>query len=341
MRSVRLVVILLLTVGIAVAFIAANQGGYLDFNDTSTRADSAAPQDTQDVEPSLIPLPVSSAQPSATATPTNLPSSTPTLVLSPTPSATSLPTPVGQAGSWTLVFDDEFSGSAINLEKWTTCYWWAEDGCTNGSSGELEWYQPENVLVQDNRLILRALKKTIHASDGNTHPYTSGMVSSGWDSENSAGSAMFAFQYGYVEMRAKVPAGKGLWPAFWMLPVTQKSLPEIDIMEVLGDSPNVVEMHIHSIDGHGKELDDGINWRGADFSSDWHTFAIDWQPGAIVWYIDGIERWRYTDQKSIPAEPMYLILNLAVGGTWPGNPDASTNFPSDFAIDYVRVWSHQ
>jgi hypothetical protein len=98
-------------------------------------------------------------------------------------------------------------------------------------------------------------------------------------------------------------------------------------------------MHFHHLTEDGSRKSYGETWTGPDFSADWHTFAVDWRPDAVVWYVDGKERWRYTDPAHIPTKPMYLILNLAVGGAWPGSPDASTSFPSYFDIDYVRVWS--
>jgi beta-glucanase (GH16 family) len=117
------------------------------------------------------------------------------------------------------------------------------------------------------------------------------------------------------------------------LPDDHNSRPEIDVMEILGHEPNEVHFHLHNND-----IDPGETWSGLDLSEDWHTFAVDWQPDALIWYVDGIERWRYSDNQNIPISPSYLLLNLAVGGYWPGSPDASTPFPSDFEIDYMRVW---
>jgi beta-glucanase (GH16 family) len=82
-------------------------------------------------------------------------------------------------------------------------------------------------------------------------------------------------------------------------------------------------------------------WIGPDFSTDWHVFGLDWQPDVLIWYVDGVERWRYTDREYIPDRTMYILINLAVGGDWPGSPDATTPFPSFYNIDYVRVWKHQ
>ena len=79
-------------------------------------------------------------------------------------------------------------------------------------------------------------------------------------------------------------------------------------------------------------------WHGPDFSQDWHTFALDWQPDSLTWYVDGVEHWTYPNASHVSEKDMYLLINLAVGGDWPGDPDSSTPFPSAFEIDYVRIW---
>jgi beta-glucanase (GH16 family) len=249
--------------------------------------------------------------------------------------------PVRQGDGWTLLFAYDFDGQTLDANKWTTCYWWQDhwttDGCTNEATQELQWYHPDNVIVSDGTLKIRALKQTVVTEDINgdkkTYDYTSGMITSGRNVSDTSVPAKFVFQYGYAEIRAKIPAGQGMWPAFWLLPADHKSKPEIDAMEILGHEPDRVYMYIHHSDSSSSE-----SWKGYDFSADWHTFAVDWQPGVIVWYVDGVERWRYAVADHIPATPMYLLLSLAVGGEWPGAPDASTGFPSYYEIDYVKVW---
>jgi beta-glucanase (GH16 family) len=134
-----------------------------------------------------------------------------------------------------------------------------------------------------------------------------------------------------------VPAGRGLWPAFWLLPANQRSLPEIDVMEILGDKPATVHMHFHYRGRGGRPVDKGNTWTSPGLAAGWHRFAIDWRPGVLRWLIDGTERFRITGS-SVPDVPMYLVANLAVGGDWPGSPDRETPFPSVFKIDYIRVW---
>ncbi len=267
--------------------------------------------------------------PTATRTPTRTNTPVPPTATR-TPTATNTPVSPGR----TLLFSDDFDGSAINTGNWTTCYWWDDNGCTIATNNELEWYQPGNVVVSNGTLKLTAQKQTVTGSDGKTYDYTSGVVTSGRAKWQDSASDKFAFQYGYAEIRAKMPAGKGLWPSFWMLSADQDWPPEIDAMTMIGQSPNVANFAV----SYGTDGSQTSAWTGPDFTAGWHTFGVDWQPDKMVWYVDGVERWRITDPAHIPAEPMYLVLNLAVGGDWPGSPDRHTAFPSAFEVDYVKVW---
>lgn len=238
---------------------------------------------------------------------------------------------------WIEVFVDAFEGEALDRDRWTTCYWWDKNGCTNGTTGELNWYRDGNVSVADGTLRLEARREEVRASDGRYYGYTSGIVTTGRNSWKTQRPLRFSFRYGYVEVRAKVPAGQGLWPAIWLLPTDHGSTPEIDVMEILGHRPDRIEMNYHYDAGLGSPGNKGSNWDGPDFSADWHRFAVEWRPDAIIWYVDDEERWRFADRELIANEPMYLLLNLAVGGDWPGPPDDETVFPSIFEIDYVRI----
>ncbi|MEA2973857.1 MAG: hypothetical protein QOG82_2315 [Actinomycetota bacterium] len=246
------------------------------------------------------------------------------------------PLPVGSSGGANLVFSDEFDGTALNSGKWHTCSWWSSTTCSIETNNELELYTKNNVSVASGMLKLQARKENAVAWNGKTYNYTSGMISSGGRSGSIP--AGFTYKYGYAEARVKVPAGQGLWPAFWTLPSDYSWPPEIDIMEILGNKPNQQEMHYHYLNSAGVHQGPGQAWVGPDFSADWHTFGVDWQPNAMIWYVDGVERWRFTDASAITAKPQYLLLNLAVGGNWPGSPNAATPFPSDYLVDYVRVW---
>jgi beta-glucanase (GH16 family) len=244
--------------------------------------------------------------------------------------------PLGPSGSWTKVFSDEFGGGALDAGKWNTCYPWAPDGCSIGYD-EAEWYKKENVGVGDGSLNLTAKKESVQGW-GKTWDYTSGMVSSGPDLQRGL-PPKFAFKYGYVETRVWVPKGQGLWPAVWMLPAERQWPPEIDVFEIIGNDTNTVHMTNH----WGTEADhkqSNGHWTSSeDFAGGWHTIGMNWQPDSISWYVDGVQRRApFTNAAAIPDMPMYLIMNLAVGGTWPGYPDATTPFPSTFKVDWVRVW---
>ena len=254
----------------------------------------------------------------------------------------SIPIPEGQIGDWNLLFRDEFDGNSLDQSKWTTCYWWwghwvVGDGCTNEGTGELQFYQEDNVIVSNGTLKLQAREEEIITvdvyDDEVTYQYTSGIITTGRSVSDTNMPAKFLFKYGYAEIQAKIPSGHGLWPAFWTLPDDHNSTPEIDVVEFLGHTTDTARFHLHN-----NGVDPGSNYVGSDFSADFHTYAVDWQSDVIIWYVDGVERWRYDTVANIPAEDSYLLLNLAVGGDWPGSPDESTPFPIDYEIDYVRVW---
>lgn len=158
-------------------------------------------------------------------------------------------------------------------------------------------------------------------SEGENYPYVSGLIST---------KPSFSQTYGYFEMRAELPQGKGLWPAFWMLPTDESWPPEIDIVESIGD-PSRVYMTAHSNCGKSVGLEADIE------PNMFHTFAVSWDAQQLIWYIDGGEAGRVATPKDMH-KPMYLLANLAVGGNWPGAPDASTHFPAKLMIDYIRAY---
>lgn len=248
-------------------------------------------------------------------------------------------TSIKEAGSLSLVFFDEFDGVELDPSRWVRCYWWADDLCTNSGNKELQLYSRTNVSLKDGKLRLKADYDVLRDRKGRLFPFSSGMVTTGTLYSEKGSPARFSFQYGHLEVRAKVPSGKGLWPALWLLPDSLVSRPEIDVMEVLGDSSTLLRMHLHGKDPAGKrrswgqDRDDGV-----DLSKDWHIYSLDWTPDALIWYLDGVEQWRFEDPDVIPAQPLYFLANLAVGGEWPGAPDVNTQFPAEFLIDYVRIW---
>ncbi len=246
-----------------------------------------------------------------------------------TSSVSPTPTPTPSAPAWA----DEFDGpanSAPDAAKWTY-----DLGGGGWGNQELETYTSatDNIHLDGNgHLVIRAV-----ASGGS---YTSARLKT---------QGRFTAQYGHLEASIRLPSGRGVWPAFWMLGsnITSAGWPacgEIDVMENIGSEPSVNHATAH---GPGYSGGNGITARytlpgGAKFSDAFHTFTIDWSPGTIVFSIDGAS-YQTVTRASIPAgtswvfdAPFFLLLNVAVGGTFPGSPDATTVFPQEMLVDYVR-----
>lgn len=241
-----------------------------------------------------------------------------------------------QGDEWRPVFDEDFGGDRLDPEVWNTCHWWDDGGCTITSNDELEWYLPSQVSLGRGRLHLTAEDRAVEGSDGERYPYRSGMVTTGPPDYREP--ARFDFTYGRVEARVRVPAGTGLWSAFWLLPSTSESRPEIDVLEVLGNDPGEWIFHFHPADRSRDS--DSHRTRGPVLSEGWHDVGLEWEPQLLRWFIDGEEVWK-VEGDHVPDEPMYLVANLAVGGVYPGAPDGDTEFPATFEIDRVTVWQRR
>ncbi|MGN6693765.1 MAG: glycoside hydrolase family 16 protein [Aquihabitans sp.] len=239
------------------------------------------------------------------------------------------------AGRWQVDFRDEFTGQTLDAQRWTTCYWWDDGGCTNLGNDEAEWYVPSAVGVGDGHLRLTASEaRSEHL--GRSFAYESGMVTTGRIGSDPDDVARYAFTYGYVEVRFRTPDGAGLWPAIWMLPVTNRSLPEIDLLEQYGDDTATSSMTFHPAPGTGSEGRRRRYVRGTDLAGGWHTVGLQWSKGRLQWFLDGRQRFEVTGD-DVPDEPMYLLVNLAVGGN-AGHPPAATTFPASFLVDEITVW---
>ncbi|MRR52500.1 MAG: glycoside hydrolase family 16 protein, partial [Rhodocyclaceae bacterium] len=218
--------------------------------------------------------------------------------------------PAEAAHASTLVYADEFNGP-LDASTWRQLTPWY----SHRTTGELQYYDERNVTFADGSMRILAERRYINGFN-----YASGIVTS---------LNRTQFSYGYFEARAKLPTGKGIWPAFWL--TNDRSL-EIDIMELLGEQPDRMYMTYHR---SGTQVYQRY-YQGPDFSAGYHTFAVDWQPTYIRWYVDGTLRAEYTG--AIPSDPMWLVFNTAVGGAWPQEPDASTPFPQTYSIEYIRVY---
>jgi beta-glucanase (GH16 family) len=231
-----------------------------------------------------------------------------------------------------VLFADEFEGPTLNLKKWYRCYPDADEtvGCSNNPGQELEWYQPGNVIVSDGFLHLVAREQETKPK----FPYTSGLISTGGRLK-----PLFAFKYGYMEMRAKLPPGKGMWPAFWALPADGTWPPEIDVVEGQGETSSIDYLSVHWRDERTEDKEDETKYdTGTDLSTGFHTYGLDWESNTITWYFDRHPVKTFSKTALIPHKPMYVIVNLAVGG-WISFPDRNTtHFPAEMLVDYVRVW---
>src|SRR5215831_3637440 len=212
-----------------------------------------------------------------------------------------------------LTFSDDFNSLKLwngTSGTWSTQYWY--NAAANGGSqnDELEWYlnpgypptsEVKTLTVNDGVLSLTAARASPSIQPLiNNHQYTSGMITT----EHS-----FSQLYGYFEIRAKLPAGKGLWPAFWLLPTDRSWPPEIDVLEVLGDNTRKLYTSVH----YGKEnTSHGVDTTVPDMSADFHTYAVLWEPDSITWYFDGRQVFRNPTPPDMN-KPMYILANLGVG----------------------------
>jgi len=253
------------------------------------------------------------------------------------------PTPIPAPGkAWTLVWSDEFNGadgSTPDPSKWSFV-----TGGSGFGNNELETYtdRPVNAHLAKGNLVITALKEQRTGPDGITRDYTSARLQT---------KGHFDAQYGRIEASIKLPAGAGVWPAFWMLganvdSVGWPSCGEIDIMENIGKEPGMVHGTLHGPRYSGEfALTGGYRLRsGQRFSDRFHTFSVEWAPNVIRFYVDG-QLFETQNVDSIPYykqwafnHPFFVLLNLAVGGNWPGAPDATTVFPAQMLVDYVRVY---
>lgn len=243
-----------------------------------------------------------------------------------------------QTSKWTLAWSDEFDGSSLDSSKWVF-----ELGTGSNGWGNAEWEyytdRPQNLTIENGMLVIHALKEEY----GNNH-YTSARIKT---------FGKFSQTYGRFEARIRIPYGQGIWPAFWMLgddfSTTNVGWPkcgELDIMENIGKEPTIVHGTAH---GPGYSGDKGIGASyslpsNARFADDFHVYAIEWESSAVRWYVDGTLYKTLTPQ-DLPTSPnwvfnhaFHILLNVAVGGYWPGYPDATTVFPQTMQVDYVRVY---
>lgn len=243
----------------------------------------------------------------------------------------------GSYPGFTLAWADEFNGTALNSTDWS---FENGDGCPNvcgWGNNELEYYtnRTENLFFQDGKMIIEAKKESYGGKN-----YTSSKIL-------TRGKKIF--KYGRIDIRAKLPKGKGIWPAFWMLPQNNvfggwPTSGELDIMEMIGHQPSTTYGTLHFGPGPAStQLGGNYSLPTGIFNDQFHVFSIEWKQNEIKWLVDGNVYSTHNNSEfgtnTYPFnEDFFLIFNMAVGGNWPGSPDASSYFPQWLIVDYVRVY---
>jgi beta-glucanase (GH16 family) len=231
---------------------------------------------------------------------------------------------------WRLVFSDEFDGGKLDAAKWNTTMEFAGiHGPRYHNESYLSYTLDDDVLLEEGRLRLRTDRRVVSGQEpmGLFH-YSQGLVST---------HDKFSFTHGYIEIRARYPGGKGLWPCFWLMPEHQSWPPEFDIAEYYGGQR---KMHHGLAYGSMHEpLWDSTGDTTTNFENTWHTYALEWTAGRAVWRVDGVVR-KTVVAGYVPSTPMYVILSNSVSSRIgpSGAPDESTVFPNFFEIDYVRIY---
>jgi beta-glucanase (GH16 family) len=213
-----------------------------------------------------------------------------------------------------VILNESFHGG-----KWNDAIWHVVEEKSN-KNHELQTYTKKNSFMRDGKLYLQANQRATN--------YESGSIE--LKREHS-------FLYGKIEVRAKLPSGKGVFPAIWLLPHKDRAMPEIDMVESIGQVPDQIWGVYHDLDPQGVHRRAYFSYVGQSLSTRFHTYGLDWQPNQLIWTIDGNEIYRVN---RAPHLPMFLILNVAIGGDWPGHPDQSTRFPQAMVVDFIRITKH-
>ena len=224
----------------------------------------------------------------------------------------------GQAlpARWVLTFDDEFHGHALDTKKWT-----AGHGPSGIREDPVQFYTPDDVIVGHGGLTIRSEQRTMGGC-----AYTSGDISS---------LNKFAQRYGRFEARCRFPRLPGTWSAFYLLPASGAWPPEIDVTEFIGRDPQHIYLTNHWQGSFGHQQENRDRWDATADWTQWHVYRVDWEPGRLQWFIDGLLQGVVTN--GVSDVPMYLRLNTAIGGVFAGEPSPG-GWPQDFGVDYVRVY---
>ncbi|MES2465600.1 MAG: family 16 glycosylhydrolase, partial [Armatimonadota bacterium] len=226
-------------------------------------------------------------------------------------------------GDWIPTFIDEFNGSALDSTKWTP-----SNGVFDNREQTVHYFLPRNVTVDGGRLRIRSTRETYrNPRDSHQYAFTSGEVRT---------LGKLSQRFGRFEVRCRFPRTPGIWSAFFLLPDDDSWPPEIDVTEYIGIRPNWLYLTHHWKDIRGQHEQMAMHLKPAPFSlQEWHTYAIEWEPGVIRRFIDG--KPMGTATYGVPDVPLYLRLNTAIGGVFAGTP-ADGPWPQTYEIDFVRVY---
>jgi hypothetical protein len=268
------------------------------------------------------------------------------------------PAPAALGKRWHVAFSEEFNGNDYDHNKLTPCFDFNyADACTDTFNKGKETYRPEQVRVSDGtaKLVAEPLVPPMpeDACYEDLCTYKAGLLSTARPNADRGGQYLFPFTYGYVESRIKYPAVPGFFTAFWMVPTnpTYEYRTEIDIAEILGGEPDIVYMTYHYNNRDqmfevNKSPDEADNGECAvrDYSQNWTTFGVDWQPDHIAWYINGVKCGEFTDAAQIENGPMQLILHMMIDNTWErdaGSVLTDQTIVEQLEVDYIRVYQQQ
>lgn len=236
-------------------------------------------------------------------------------------------------GDWVLVWEDHFQDSALNLSVWQP----SEQGLNYNNEDQA--YAKANVTIEESTgngiLVLTARREHWEGLSGRADNPTAFVYR---DYTSGETNTKPAWTYGRFEARARIPQTQGILSAVWMTPADGGWPPEIDIMEILGHDPATVYFTNHYGTAQNHQMNSG-HYQGPDFSLAYHVFALEWEPGLLRWYVDGIKY--YESRSGVPDKPFILRLSLPVGPDWEGNPDNTSVFPQRFEIDWVRVYERR
>lgn len=265
------------------------------------------------------------------------------LDVSPADTAVPVPAPIAGKG-YQLVKNWDFGLTVTNREKlfneFYTRYVY-NNGTMDFFNDEWERYRDNDNHVFKNN-VLNLVARVTGTAGLKNGSIESGMLRSKWNGK-----------YGYYECCMKVPRGRGLWPAFWLYPADGKGPGEIDILEVVNNGNDTTRTsfhYVHTLIGKSSAITSKLNKWGRydspfDYADDFHTFAVEWTPGIVTHYIDGVvvvsRKFEWLLSSGKEAGPATVLLNLAVGGKWPKEPQSVTEFPAKLAVKYIRVWQRE